>query len=417
MMARRLVPIFCAFLACCHATASDWPQWLGPNRSGVVAVAEPIQPWPASGPKIVWRVPCGEGCATPVVSGERVVVMDRVADTERIRCLAAGDGAEQWKVTYEETARVAAPWGGGARCTPAIANGRVFALGIGGRLTCASMADGQVVWHKRIVRFESIGHRSYGVYGSPLVVGDVVVCTRQRSPAVVAYDCKTGELTWKALRTGTYFHTPQLATVAGRRQIVVGVWKDLVGLDASSGAVLWRHAHPKPIDALTTPLVHGDVVAFNGYGIPTYAVKVTAGEDGFATKEVWQSRDVRPWFNAAIAHKGRLYCPSQMPGRRGGLVCCNISTGKLLWRFPIKGIHSKATAWVQMLGERLLISRESGELILGEDGGEAFKQLARAKVLDGEAFAMPAFADGRLYWRSFREVICLGLRRPKGGDR
>jgi outer membrane protein assembly factor BamB len=413
--------LFCLWaIGCVVVTAQgeDWPQWLGPNRNGVTTSPAPLTAWAKEGPEVKWRVKCGEGCATPVVSGGRVILVDRTEDTERIRCLSTSEGKELWEVKYRETAKVSKKWGQGIRCTPAIDEAHVYVLGIGGQLTCAAMETGEVLWQKREIDFPTISHKSYGVYGSPLVVGDAVVLMHQFTPAVVALDKRTGRRVWQALSTYYCFGTPQLALLAGRRQIVVGVRSHMAGLEPKTGAVLWKHPQPKLYDALTTPVVYKDVVVFNGYGVPTYAFEVRPGGSGPATKDLWQSREVRPWFNAAVAHKGRLYCCNQLPGKRGGLVCCDVRTGRLLWRFRVRGFGSNVSSWVLVVGEKLLVQTEDGRLILGQDAGDAFKELARAKVLGKPVFAMPSFADGCLYMRNFTELVCLRLAgKGKNGHR
>lgn len=42
------------------SSASDWPQWLGPNRNGISAETGLLKSWPATGPKILWRIPLGD---------------------------------------------------------------------------------------------------------------------------------------------------------------------------------------------------------------------------------------------------------------------------------------------------------------------------------------------------------------------
>jgi outer membrane protein assembly factor BamB len=391
--------------------AADWPQWLGPDRNGVAPAEGLLSAWPKEGPKVLWRVPCGEGCATPVVAGGRLVLMDRADTAERIRCYAADSGRELWAVEYEETAGVSTAWGQGARSTPVISGGDVYAMGVAGRLTCVHLATGRVLWHTRLADFHALNHKDYGVYGSPLVEGDVVVAVGYRRQALRGLDRRTGRVVWQSLATDGYFHTPQAALLAGRRQVVVGVWRSLAGLDPHTGAVLWRHDHPKPIDALTTPVVHQDIVVFTGYGIPTYAIKVERDGDGFKTTELWRSTDVRPWFNAAVAHGGRLYVCNQKSGEWAGLACADIRTGAILWMHRIRGFGLNVAAWVLILGDKLLVAVEDGRLILGEDAAHSFRELAQAKVLDGTAYAMPAFADGRLYVRNFHELMCLQLTR------
>ena len=61
------ITVFILLFSCTLiAQAGDWPQGLGPLRSGI-AVAEPaIEVWPNSGPKEKWTYDLGMGYAGPV---------------------------------------------------------------------------------------------------------------------------------------------------------------------------------------------------------------------------------------------------------------------------------------------------------------------------------------------------------------
>src|SRR5215213_3050761 len=109
-------------------TNTDWPQWRGPRRDGSVAAALPTQ-WPEALKKR-WETPVGAGHASPVVSGNRVVVIARRGDQEIVRALDLASGMEIWRAAYPAPFIVnpaAQLHGPGPKSTPAIADGRVFA--------------------------------------------------------------------------------------------------------------------------------------------------------------------------------------------------------------------------------------------------------------------------------------------------
>ena len=64
-----------------------------------------------------------------------------------------------------------------------------------------------------------------------------------------------------------------------------------------------------------------------------------------------------------------------------------------------------------LAGNRLVILRETGELILAAASPDAFRALARAQVLPATVRAFPAIADGLLYVRNDKTLVCLDLRR------
>jgi hypothetical protein len=94
------------------------------------------------------------------------------------------------------------------------------------------------------------------------------------------------------------------------------------------------------------------------------------------------------------------------------LACCDLQTGRILWKQRIKGLHANVPSWVIVGGKRLLVMIGNGTIILGRDAGEKFEELGRTQVLSKTAFAMPALANGRLYARDFERVVCLQLKAP-----
>ena len=68
--------------------ATDWPQWRGPSRDGSIGAALPAE-WPQTLTKR-WEFTVGEGHASPVVSGNRAVVIARQGDQEIGVCRLRG---------------------------------------------------------------------------------------------------------------------------------------------------------------------------------------------------------------------------------------------------------------------------------------------------------------------------------------
>src|SRR5438309_9898826 len=79
--------------------AEDWPQFLGPRRDGTSK--EIIAPWTGE-PRVVWRVPVGEGHSSPVVAGAFVFLHDKVAgeNVERLAAFIAADGKTLAEMTH-----------------------------------------------------------------------------------------------------------------------------------------------------------------------------------------------------------------------------------------------------------------------------------------------------------------------------
>ena len=58
------------------AAAADWPQWQGPQRTGISEETGLLGQWPEGGPPLVWRVDgIGEGYSSPAIVGDWVYVI------------------------------------------------------------------------------------------------------------------------------------------------------------------------------------------------------------------------------------------------------------------------------------------------------------------------------------------------------
>ena len=74
---------------------TDWPQWRGPNRDGVIPSFTEPKPWPEKLTR-KWKVDAGLGYATPVVIGNRVFMFGRLAEQEVLDALDADTGKDLW---------------------------------------------------------------------------------------------------------------------------------------------------------------------------------------------------------------------------------------------------------------------------------------------------------------------------------
>src|SRR5438105_328891 len=85
-------------LAVSLTSASDWPQWRGPNRNGLSEEKGFVKEWPKTGPELVWRASdLGRGYSTPAVVGDRLYVMgSEGTDKEFVEALSAKDGKKLW---------------------------------------------------------------------------------------------------------------------------------------------------------------------------------------------------------------------------------------------------------------------------------------------------------------------------------
>ena len=181
------------------SSSADWPQWRGPDRSGVSKETGLLKQWPKEGPKLLWQVnDIGDGYSTPVVVGTRIYLMsNRGMDNEFVQALSTQDGKVVWTTRVGKVGNPDQnPNYPKARSTPTVDGKLIYVLSSDGDLACLEAKSGEIQWQKNI-RKEFAGQPGEWAYAeSPLVDGDMVIVTPGGPQAtLVALNKKTGALT------------------------------------------------------------------------------------------------------------------------------------------------------------------------------------------------------------------------------
>ena len=155
---------------CSLAPADDWPQWGGPQRDLIWREKGIVDAFATDGmlPR-VWSSPIAEGYSGPAVANGKVFVTDRLREEEqeRILCLDANTGKQQWVHSYR--ARYTINYPAGPRTTPTVDDDLVYSIGAQGHLFCLRVADGTVVWSKQFEDDYGTELPAWGMASSPLI--------------------------------------------------------------------------------------------------------------------------------------------------------------------------------------------------------------------------------------------------------
>src|SRR5436309_10650583 len=130
-----------------------------------------------------------------------------------------------------------------ARSTPTVDGAVLYALGSDGDLACLEAATGKMRWQKSL-RADLGGQPGTWAYSeSPLVDGDLVVCTPGGAEAtVVALNKNSGAVVWKcAVPEGDAagYASIVAADLSGVKQYLAFTANGLIGVDAKAGKYLW----------------------------------------------------------------------------------------------------------------------------------------------------------------------------------
>lgn len=384
--------------------AQDWPQWRGPNRDGTVSGFTPPQTWPEELTR-KWTVTVGQGDATPALVDDKLYVFARQGGDEVTLCLNASDGTERWLDRYAAiTVKGAAGRHAGPRSSPAVAEGKVVTLGVGGILSCLDAATGEVLWRKD--EFPNLAPRFFTA-SSPLIVDGTCIAHLggKDNGALMAFDLATGGQRWAWDGDSPAYASPVLMTVGDSRQVVIMGEKSIAGIDLSDGTLLWRvpfEAKAQSTNSVT-PIVFGSTVIYGAQGRGTMAISIEKDGAGFVTKNRWINEKLAPGFTTPVLKDGLLFGLSD----RGQFFCMNAETGEEIWSHSERGGRFGA---LLDGGSVILALPSSSELIVFDASKRNYTERARFTVADTPIYAHPVVAGDRIFVKDQETLALLTLK-------
>jgi outer membrane protein assembly factor BamB len=223
---------------------------------------------------------------------------------------------------------------------------------------------------------------------------------------LLAYRAKTGEPAWRVATGKDSYSSPQLVSLDGTRQVLFASDRGLIGIEPSSGALLWEH----PLSTgQTLPVIQSHVVGDREIVVPSAdglsLIEVRHQDGAWSAERRWSSRALRPSFNDVVIHNGAIY------GFDEGIFCCvDLQTGERRWKGNRYG-HGQ----VLLLADQsvLLVIAEKGAAILVAANPDEPQELGRFQAIEGKTWNHPAMAQGRLYARNAAEMACYQLESDK----
>ena len=122
--------VFLAAVCAAVAWPQQWPQFRGPNATGVAAADAnpPVEFSPSN--KLLWKQPLPVGHSSPAVAGDRIFLTSFTPESKKLEliCISTKTGAILWRraappTEIEETHVVSNP----ATATPVVDEDRVYA--------------------------------------------------------------------------------------------------------------------------------------------------------------------------------------------------------------------------------------------------------------------------------------------------
>jgi outer membrane protein assembly factor BamB len=291
--------------------------------------------------------------------------------------------------------------GDGPRSTPTIDGSRVYVEGGNGDLACLDAETGRTIWHLNLVKDFGGGRPGWGYCESPLVEGNLLIVTPGGSKGtVVALDKLTGKVIWRSegVHEGAHYSSPIAASIGGVREVVQFAAKNVFGLNAADGKLLWSYgkANNGTANCATPVVLDNHVFASSAYGTGGGLAKISGQGTDQKAEEVYFEKKM------ANHHGGLVLVGDHMYGfNDGALIAMNYLTGKIAWmsRSVGKGSLVYADGMLYCLGEK-------SEVGLVEAYPNEYRERGRFKIdnFGRPSWAHPIVTGGRLYIRNMHRL-------------
>ena len=410
-------------------TPEDFPQFLGKNGNGDTSNQGHLSDDALRNAKIIWKQPVGEGWSGFAARNGYAVTLEQRGPYECITCYDVDSGNLQWLTKYEARHQDAVNLGhAGPRSTPTIHNGYVYAMGAMGNLVCLHGRNGKEIWRHDIadmlgieivkgeddkgntIQYEN-SPLAWGRSGSPLIVDDLVVVTGGGPRGgdfvtLLAFDVETGELRWRVGQDMIAYGSPTLATLGGRRQIVLVAESKVLGFDAGTGEQLWSFPWPGSSEAAAncsqaTILSDTRILLSKGYNAGGEIVDIVTDGDAFeATSVTSDPRVLKTKLTSPVIKDGYAYSLSD-----GFLECTDVAELTRKWKKRGRFGHGQ----LLLCGDKLFVHSETGTLYLVRATPDGYEELGSLDTIEGVCWNTICRYGNLVLVRSDLEAACIRL--------
>ena len=422
---RSLVPAALLLVATAPLAVrgDDWPTFRGTARTGVAPDTDLLESWPATGPRLVWEAAgAGRGYASVAISGGRIYTLGDGLSTagddkdEYLTCFDRQTGKQVWKTKTGQPWNEGKPDWQGSRSTPTVDGDRVYVITPHGQLVACATADGRELFRVDLkAKFGGKKGDSWGYSESVTIDGDRLICTPGGEQAtMVALNKKTGEQLWTCPMQGDIGagHASIVMSRLGDRRVCVQTTASgACGVDAATGALLWRYPIDKTTAVIPTPIVRGDLVFFSaGYKRGGALLRQVPGPDGgVKIEEVYGLKK-----ELANKHGGIVLVGNHLYGDsddQGIPFCADLMTGDVVWKSRGSGKNSAAVAAAD---GHVYVRWSDGTLALVKADPAGYAEVSAFKIPgsgDQPSWPHPVILDGRLYLREQDKILCYDLKQ------
>jgi outer membrane protein assembly factor BamB len=459
------------FILAWFLVAADWPQFRGPNGSGIsTTTGLPIVFGPNK--NSLWRTVLPPGHSSPVLTEDRIFLTGFEEENLVTICLDRKTGEILWqrRIPRKRADRLLKP-NNPASPSPVTDGKNIYAFFQDFGLISYD-SQGEERWRLPLGPFNTF----YGMGASPILAGDnlVLSCDQDTNSFLLAVNKNDGSVRWRVERPEVIsgYSTPVLfRPKSGAAQIIIPESFQLTAYSADNGEKLWW-VRGLACEMKSIPSVGGDVLYINGWGFPENqpGKQIKVGPFAEALSNLDQDKNgtisqaeaadkrMKSYFeafdldrNGSLDEKEWNYYRSMMSAENGLMAIRlggqgDMTETNVLWRYqrpvpqvPSTLLYKNVLYMVNDAGILIAFDPKTGEVLkqgrlqgaidkyfaspVAADGnvflisqggnvsvvkaGAQWETLA-VNDLDDECYATPAIADGRLYIRTRSALYCFG---------
>jgi hypothetical protein len=435
---KRIITVivcFCIVLTVASESPADfdryWPQWRGPNATGVALYGDPPVEWNET-KNVRWKIEVpGKGLASPIVWGERVFVSaaietdkqieDQVMEADRqppgrrgggrrgiqptkvqqfvIFAIDRRDGSVLWQRTVREEmphegTHLDGSWASNSPVTDGESVYAYFDM------------QGNQQWEKDLG--DMTIKRGFGEGSSPVLHADTIVINwdHEGQSFIIALDKRTGGERWKVDRDeGTSWATPVVVKHNGKSQVIASATNRTRSYDLATGELIWESGG-MTMNAIPSPVAANGMVyvtsGFRGNALQAIRLAGARGDITDADAIVWKYDKDTPYVPSPLLYSNTLYF---LKHNQGILSCFNVETGEAYYGPQrLDGIEGVYASPVGAQDRVYLTGRNGMTLVIKR--GPTFEVLAENPLDDGFD-ASPAIVDNEIYLRGRKYLYCI----------
>ena len=428
---RRLTTGLCFLLSASPARADNWPQWRGPEATGVSREDDLPTRWTAED-NVAWKAPLeGLGTSSPIVWEDKVfltsqtgegpidrrgaqfagapVARDYERDDDQVRFLVyafrRSDGRLLWRYQFAAEGDLPAVHYKHSLASPSpVTDGEsVYAWMGTGQLVALSL-EGELLWQRHLGREYAPFVVQWGHGSSPALYGNLLylLCDHPAGAYLLALDKRSGKEIWKVERGRGLrsYSTPFIFRTQGGDELIVNSSHRLESFDPETGDLLWYAGEPTAL-AIPMPVSHeGILYASRGYSSGPYASIRGGGRGDVSRSHVrWRFPTGAPYVSSLLYYEGLVY----MANEYGIVRAIDAETGGLIWRERLGGVFTASPVAVD--GKIYLLDESGKTVVLA--AGRTFRIVAE-NVLGERSLASPAVSNGQILIRTDHHLFCIG---------